>query len=103
MKCTYVTAELEFGVLVFVEGGKPENPENNPRSKDKNQQQTQSTCDARSARIEPGPQGWEASAVTSAPSLLSLNIQISTKTTTKTIEPLRPNLVYTDLSVFFFY
>ena len=33
-------------VLVFVEGGKPENPEKNPRSKDKNQQQTQPTSDA---------------------------------------------------------
>ena len=40
--------ELEFGVLVFVVGGKPENPEKNPRSKDENQQQTQPTCDARS-------------------------------------------------------
>ncbi len=30
-------------VLVFVEGGKPENPEKNPRSKDENQQQTQPT------------------------------------------------------------
>ena len=28
--------ELEFGVLIFVEEGKPENPENNPR--DENQQ-----------------------------------------------------------------
>ena len=26
--------ELEFDVLVFVEGGKPENPEKNPRSED---------------------------------------------------------------------
>ncbi len=39
--------ELEFGVLVFVEGGKPENPEKNPRSKDKNQQQTQPTYGTR--------------------------------------------------------
>ena len=30
-------------MLVFVEGGKPENPERNPRSKDENQQQTQPT------------------------------------------------------------
>ena len=30
---------------VFMEGGKPENPENIPRSKDKNQQQTQPTYD----------------------------------------------------------
>ena len=51
--------ELEFGVLVFVEGGKLENPEKNPRSKDENQQQTQLTCDA-----------WKASALTTAPSLL---------------------------------
>ena len=33
-------------MLVFVEGGKPENPEKNPRSKDENQQQTQPTFDA---------------------------------------------------------
>ena len=32
--------ELEFGVLVFVEGGKPESPEKNPRSRNENQQQT---------------------------------------------------------------
>ncbi|KAL9958635.1 hypothetical protein ACROYT_G035680 [Oculina patagonica] len=31
--------------MVFVEGGKPENPEKNPRSKDENQQQTQPTYD----------------------------------------------------------
>ena len=36
---------LEFGVLAFVEGGKPENPEKNPRSRNENQQ-TQPTCDA---------------------------------------------------------
>ena len=33
-------------MLVFVEGGKPENPEKNPRNRDKNQQQTQPTYDA---------------------------------------------------------
>ena len=27
-------------MLIFVEGGKPENPEKNPRGKDENQQQT---------------------------------------------------------------
>ena len=41
--------ELEFGVLGFVQGEKLENPEKNPRSKDENQQQTQPTCDTRSA------------------------------------------------------
>ena len=35
-------------MLVFVEGGKPENPEKNPRSRDENQQQTQPTYDAES-------------------------------------------------------
>ena len=30
-------------MLIFVEGGKPDNPEKNPRSKDENQQQTQPT------------------------------------------------------------
>jgi hypothetical protein len=29
--------------LIFSEGGKPENPEKNPRSKGENQQQTQLT------------------------------------------------------------
>ena len=32
--------------MIFVEGGKPENPEKNPRSKDENQQQTKLTYDA---------------------------------------------------------
>ena len=41
--------ELEFGkFFFFVEGRKPENPEENPWSKDKNQQQTQPTYDVKS-------------------------------------------------------
>ena len=44
--------------LVFVEGGKPEYPEKNPRSKDEN------------LGIEHEPHWWEASALTTAPSLL---------------------------------
>ena len=51
-------------MLIFEEGGKPENPEKNPRSKDENQQQTQPTY------------WWEASAITTAPSLLPLNLKI---------------------------
>ena len=35
-------------MLVFEEGGKPENPEKNPQSRDENQQQTQPTYDAES-------------------------------------------------------
>ena len=38
-------------MLVFVEGGKPENPEKNPRSKDENQQQTQPPYDSESGHI----------------------------------------------------
>ena len=38
--------ELDLVMLVFVEGGKPENPEKNPRSRDENQQQTQPIYDA---------------------------------------------------------
>ena len=40
------TATIIIEVLIFVEGGKPENPEKNPRSRDENQQQTQPTYDA---------------------------------------------------------
>ena len=32
-------------LVFFMEGGKPEDPEKNPRSKDENQQQTQPTYD----------------------------------------------------------
>ena len=40
--------EMEFGNVGFWEGGKPENPEKNPRSKDENKQQTQPTYDIES-------------------------------------------------------
>ena len=36
--------ELEFGVLIFVEGGKPENPSKNPWSRDENQNSTRMWC-----------------------------------------------------------
>jgi len=45
MRVLYPGQKLEFGVSVFVEGGKPESPEKKRRSKDKNQQQTQPTYD----------------------------------------------------------
>ena len=44
-------------MLAFVERGKPENPEKNPRRRDKNQQQTQPTYDAESGN------GWEGGRV----------------------------------------
>ena len=40
-------------MLVFVQGGKPENLEKTPRSRDENQQQTQPTCDDGSANRTP--------------------------------------------------
>ena len=51
-----------------MEGGKPEYPvpEKNPRSRDKNQEQTQPTYDA---------WWWEASALTTAPFLLPLTFK----------------------------
>ena len=39
----YSRSNWNLEVLVFMEGGKPENPEKNPQSKDENQQQTQPT------------------------------------------------------------
>ena len=39
----YSRSNWNLEVLVFMEGGKLENPEKNPRSKDENQQQTQPT------------------------------------------------------------
>ena len=41
-------------MLVFVEGGKPENLEKNPRRKDENQQQTQPTYGTR-LELNPPP------------------------------------------------
>jgi hypothetical protein len=37
--------ELNLEMLIFAKGGKPENPEKNPRGKGENQQQTQLTYD----------------------------------------------------------
>ena len=41
--------ELELGMLVFVEGGNPENPAKNPRCRDENEQQTQPINDGNSS------------------------------------------------------
>ena len=43
---TVSRSNWNLGMLVFVEGGKPEKAEKNPRSRDENQQQTQPTFDA---------------------------------------------------------
>ena len=55
-------------MLVFVEGGKPEKPEKNPRSKDKNQQQTQPTYDTGAGNRTQATL-MAASALTTVPSL----------------------------------
>ena len=46
LNSTVSRSNWNLEMLVFVEGGKPENPEKNPRSRDENQQQTQPTYDA---------------------------------------------------------
>ena len=56
-------------MLVFGEGGKPENPEKNPRSREENQHKLNPLM-ASGPGIEPGPNWWEASALTTTPSLL---------------------------------
>ena len=57
-------------LMIFVEGGKPENPEKNPQSKakTKNKLNPHMTPDL---GMEPEPHWWEASTLTTAPSLLS--------------------------------
>jgi len=58
-------------MLVFVEGGKPENAEKNPREA-RREPTTNSTHIWHWAGIEPRPHWREVSALTTAPSLLSL-------------------------------
>jgi len=45
--CKHLTSRSNWNLemLVLMEGGKPEYPEKDPRSKDENQQQTQPTYD----------------------------------------------------------
>ena len=46
LNSTVSRSNWNLEMLVFAEGGKPEYPEKNPRSRDENQQQTQPTYDA---------------------------------------------------------
>ena len=67
-------------MLVFVEGGKPENLEKNPRSRDENQKQTQPTCEARSGnRTWATAVGGEHSHHCAIPAPLPLVIQFDVK------------------------
>ena len=56
-------------MLIFVEGGKPENLEKNPRSKVRTNNKL-SPHMMPGPGIEPGTHWWEVSALTTAPSLL---------------------------------
>ena len=60
--------ELEFGEFVFVEGGKPENPEKTLGAGTRTNNKLNPHVTP-GPGIEPGPQRWEASALTTAPSL----------------------------------
>ena len=53
LSSTVSRSNWNLEMLVFVEGGKPEYPEKNPRSRDENQQQTQPTYD-----MNTGNQTW---------------------------------------------
>ena len=61
----------------FMEGGKPENPEKNPRSKEENQQQTQPTYDTGTgSRTRATLVGGECShhcAIPASPNITSLS------------------------------
>jgi len=50
--------------VFFDEGGKPENPEKNPRGMRKNNTLNKLSSHMTRAGIEPGPQRWKASALT---------------------------------------
>ena len=52
-------------MLIFEEMGKPENPEKNL-----SEQSKEPTTNLTHSRPEPGPRRWEASAITTTPSLL---------------------------------
>ena len=73
---TVSSLSYNLEVLIFVEGGKPENPEKNPRSEDENQQETQPTCDTGSRnRTRVTAVGGECSyhyTIPAPPSIMSL-------------------------------
>ena len=61
------TEWLLLHCLLFAEGGKPENPEKNPWSKDGPRTNNKLNPHLMLSRgIEPGPHWWEASALTTA-------------------------------------
>ena len=84
-------------MLVFEEGGKPENPEKNPQSKGENQQQTQPTYDAGSGnRTRDTLVGGERSDHCATPAPLNDN-DIAIHTTTIISYLFYLEVLYTDL------
>ena len=73
---TVSRSNWNLGMLVFVEGGKSEYPEKNPRSKDENRNKLHLYITP-SLGIKPEPHWWEAKALTTAPSLLTRQSQFS--------------------------
>ena len=67
-------------MLGFVEGGKPENSEKNPRSKERTNNKLDPHVTA-GPGIKPGPQWREARALTTAPSLLRIEQEEITQNT----------------------
>ena len=69
MRFTSRSGNWNLEMLVFMEGGKPENPEKTlgARTRTNNKLKPHMTP---GPGIEPGPHWWKASALTTAPSLL---------------------------------
>ena len=67
-------------MIIFEERGKPENPEKNL-----SEQSKEPTTNLTHSRPEPGPRKWEASAITTAPTLLP-NLFTIIKTLEKSLD-----------------
>ena len=63
-------------MLVFVEGGKPENPKKNTRSRKRTNNKLNPHMTA-GLGIKPGPHWWETSVLTTAPNLYPVEETIS--------------------------
>ena len=81
-------------MLVFVQRGKPEYPEKNPRSRDENQQQTQPTYDVETGnRTRATLVGGECSHHCVIPCSLMLEEPIKKKNNSNVIDNTRSQLV----------
>ena len=83
-------ASWNLGMLVFVEAGKPENPEKNHRSKDENQQQTQPTCGT-GLESNPGHIGGRRELLSLHPAFLLPNLIKNKAKSQKTMSSMSKN------------